>query len=137
MPDNDTTTISPYGNAHVLTTSAIASGRLVRQPCEKCGEPKADAHHDDYNKPLAVRWLCRSCHSAWHGANRPTYVRGSRPPRRRGRPSMRPVNRRRNTVSVRFTDAELEALEARAEAAGVPVAGFVHATVCAAIGGAL
>ena len=57
-----------------------------------------------------------------------------RPP---GRPPKRPENRRRNRLSVSFTDSELEALEARAEAAGVPVAGFVHATVCAAIGGAL
>lgn len=44
---------------------ALSSGELVRQPCEICGE-KADAHHDDYNKPLDVRWLCRSHHKQHH-----------------------------------------------------------------------
>lgn len=37
---------------------AIKSGTLTRRPCEVCGNPKSEAHHDDYSKPLAVRWLC-------------------------------------------------------------------------------
>ena len=45
--------------------------RLVRQPCEICGGCKTDAHHDDYNKPLEVRWLCRNCHKEWHMNNKP------------------------------------------------------------------
>lgn len=44
--------------------------RLMRIPkkCQCCGGPKSrlEAHHNDYKKPLAVRWLCRSCHRAWH-----------------------------------------------------------------------
>ena len=40
----------------------IEAGRLTRLPCESCGADKADAHHDDYIKPLDVRWLCRACH---------------------------------------------------------------------------
>lgn len=53
---------------------AIARGELIREPCEICGAEKADAHHDDYNKPLEVRWLCRSCHMEWHKYNVP--IRG-------------------------------------------------------------
>lgn len=44
----------------------IEMGRLTRQPCEVCGAPKADAHHDDYGKPLEVRWLCRPHHVEHH-----------------------------------------------------------------------
>lgn len=45
---------------------AIRAGRLVRQPCEKCGADKAHAHHDDYDRPLEVRWLCRKHHDEHH-----------------------------------------------------------------------
>ena len=42
----------------------IESGRLVRPlNCDKCGSHcKPEAHHDDYSKPLAVVWLCVTCH---------------------------------------------------------------------------
>lgn len=48
--------------------SAILLGIIVRP--EKCGkcmkECKPEAHHDNYMKPLNVRWLCRSCHGYEH-----------------------------------------------------------------------
>lgn len=47
-------------------TYAIKTGKLIRQPCEECGAEKTDAHHDDYAKPLEVRWLCRSHHIQHH-----------------------------------------------------------------------
>ena len=47
--------------------NAIRDGRLIRQPCEICGEKKVEAHHDDYSKPLEVRWLCRKHHLEHHG----------------------------------------------------------------------
>lgn len=51
--------------------SAVSEGRLVKPPlCEGCGDPKEarklDGHHDDYSRPLSVRWLCRECHVAVH-----------------------------------------------------------------------
>ncbi len=62
---------------HNVVTKALANGTLKSQPCEVCGNEKAVAHHDDYNAPLDVRWLCRSHHAEWHrdhgpGDNRPT-----------------------------------------------------------------
>lgn len=37
---------------------ALKVGRIVRQPCEMCGSEDVHAHHEDYSKPLNVRWLC-------------------------------------------------------------------------------
>jgi hypothetical protein len=45
---------------------AIHRGKLLRGPCEMCGKPDAHAHHDDYTKPLEVRWLCKPCHNKYH-----------------------------------------------------------------------
>jgi hypothetical protein len=45
---------------------AIASGRLTRQSCQVCGDTKTEAHHDDYSKPLDVRWLCIQHHHEHH-----------------------------------------------------------------------
>ena len=36
------------------------------QPCEVCGAPDADRHHDDYDKHLDIRWLCRPHHIQHH-----------------------------------------------------------------------
>lgn len=47
--------------------AAIRRGDLVRQPCEACGE-KAQAHHEDYSRPLDVRWLCPLHHARQHAA---------------------------------------------------------------------
>jgi ribosomal protein S27AE len=55
-------------NARLRVLDAVKSGRLVRQPCETCGAEPTEAHHDDYDKPLEVRWLCSLCHGAEHAA---------------------------------------------------------------------
>lgn len=49
--------------------NALRDGKLKRQPCEVCQATKAVAHHDDYNFPLQVRWLCQPCHKDWHKNN--------------------------------------------------------------------
>ena len=56
--------------AHTALNNAIRDGKISRQPCGTCGSPKAQAHHDDYSRPLDVHWLCSSCHSAHHKALR-------------------------------------------------------------------
>lgn len=45
-------------------SNAVRDGRLTKKPCEVCGATKVEAHHDDYTKPLEVRWLCNSHHKA-------------------------------------------------------------------------
>jgi hypothetical protein len=52
-------------NARAYANVYQRRGLLVPKPCEKCGE-SAQKHHDDYRKPLAVRWLCRPCHLELH-----------------------------------------------------------------------
>jgi len=54
---------------HDLVAYAVRIGSLVRKPCEICGEGRSVAHHDDYDKPLDVRWLCDSHHRYWHSEN--------------------------------------------------------------------
>jgi ribosomal protein S27AE len=44
----------------------IKMGRLIRKPCEVCGQLKVEAHHDDYSKPFDVRWLCGQHHRDHH-----------------------------------------------------------------------
>jgi hypothetical protein len=56
--------------AHVITGNALRDGRLMRGPCEVCGNRETEAHHDDYDKPLTVRWLCREHHIEWHTSKR-------------------------------------------------------------------
>jgi len=70
--------------SHRLVAAAIADGVLVRGPCELCGAVPTEGHHEDYDLPLEVRWLCKVHHSLRH-----VEIQSARPP----------VSRR--TVSVR------------------------------------
>lgn len=40
----------------------VRKGNITRKPCELCGSKKSQAHHEDYSKPLDVRWLCFKHH---------------------------------------------------------------------------
>jgi ribosomal protein S27AE len=54
--------------AHSVVTSAIRSGILIKpKRCEMCGSTHSlRAHHDNYDEPLYVRWLCARCHAEVH-----------------------------------------------------------------------
>lgn len=52
--------------AHMIVRDAIRCGTLVRSSCEVCGSDSAEGHHDDYTKPLVVRWLCKKHHTEHH-----------------------------------------------------------------------
>jgi ribosomal protein S27AE len=41
-------------------------GKIKIRPCEACGAKFAYAHHEDYTKPLRVRWLCPKHHAERH-----------------------------------------------------------------------
>jgi len=56
--------------AHSAVHCAKIKGILRPMPCEECGSEKnIHAHHDDYDKPLSVRWLCSQHHRDWHKEN--------------------------------------------------------------------
>ena len=42
---------------------ALRKGELIKRPCEICGDRRSQAHHDDYSKPLEVKWLCAAHHA--------------------------------------------------------------------------
>jgi len=54
------------GKAHAKVSYAIKKGVLIKMPCVRCGEQKSLAHHEDYDKPLEVMWLCQPCHKQRH-----------------------------------------------------------------------
>ncbi|PKP53754.1 MAG: hypothetical protein CVT92_02150 [Bacteroidetes bacterium HGW-Bacteroidetes-1] len=55
-------------NARRIVALEIRAGRLARGCCEVCGKSSAHAHHDDYNKPLEIKWLCQKHHNALHNS---------------------------------------------------------------------
>jgi hypothetical protein len=56
--------------AHAKVWNALKRGLLTKLPCSVCGEERAQAHHDDYSRPLDVRWLCSVHHADVHAAIR-------------------------------------------------------------------
>ena len=55
--------------AHRMVNYHKRAGHIFEQPCEVCKSKKVVAHHDDYLKPLNVRWLCQAHHKQWHAKN--------------------------------------------------------------------
>ena len=55
--------------AHGKVSYEVRLGNLTSKPCEVCNVMPTNAHHDDYSKPLDVRWLCSKHHKQWHKEN--------------------------------------------------------------------
>jgi hypothetical protein len=58
-------------NCRSYARAYVKRGLLKKAPCP-CGSRRVQMHHDDYTKPLQVRWRCRPCHLALHA---PTTLR--------------------------------------------------------------
>lgn len=57
--------------ARNILKAAVRYGKIEKpEVCEDCRQsfPKAQihGHHEDYNKPLDVNWLCAPCHGLRH-----------------------------------------------------------------------
>ena len=56
-----------YLGAHNILNNAILKGEIIRGPCSVCGSTKRiHGHHEDYNKPLEVIWVCAIHHKEIH-----------------------------------------------------------------------
>jgi hypothetical protein len=52
--------------ARIALNNAVRDGKVIKQPCEICGSTDSEGHHDDYMRPLNVRWLCPKHHAERH-----------------------------------------------------------------------
>jgi phosphotransacetylase len=53
-------------SARNIVRDRIYRGTMVRGNCEVCGAFSAQAHHEDYSKPMEIRWLCPQHHKDIH-----------------------------------------------------------------------
>ena len=47
----------------------ISVGKIIKKPCELCGDKNSQGHHPDHSKPLDVVWLCPRHHGIVHRKN--------------------------------------------------------------------
>jgi hypothetical protein len=53
--------------AQATLRKAVLNGSIKPLPCEVCGSSqKVHGHHEDYNRPLDVNWLCQKHHHLRH-----------------------------------------------------------------------
>lgn len=99
---------------------ALESGELIRpSACQGCGRTytrsrignrsRIESHHNDYSRPLDVRWLCRQCHRVADTERRGPQVaarRAARMQRRAELRSARLCERRARSRSIRHARGE-------------------------------
>lgn len=52
--------------AREIVCDAIRNGRITRGICVVCGNDKPEAHHENYDDPLKIIWLCKKHHREYH-----------------------------------------------------------------------
>ena len=62
---NTLTELSP-DQCRIRFTHMLASGKIVKQACSICGNPKSEGHHPDNQHPEQVVWYCRKHHCSEH-----------------------------------------------------------------------
>lgn len=50
--------------ARITLNYYVRTGKIVRpKVCSSCKKSKkVEGHHEDYSRPLVVKWVCRQCH---------------------------------------------------------------------------
>lgn len=64
-------TVPKARSAQSLLRYHVQAGNIIRPSrCEECSatDRKIEGAHHNYDEPLRVRWLCRSCHVRWDKA---------------------------------------------------------------------
>ena len=56
-------------NCRSYTHVYLKRGKLLKEPCQVCGNQESQAHHPDYSQPLLVVWMCRRHHLDHHSKN--------------------------------------------------------------------
>jgi hypothetical protein len=68
--DSNASRTSEQVRARNAVARALRKGDLIRQPCEFINDDcsgRIEAHHDDYDRPLDVHWVCTSHHRMLEG----------------------------------------------------------------------
>ena len=52
--------------SHMALKQGIRFGFVTVGRCEICGSQEVDGHHEDYDRPYDVHWLCRAHHREIH-----------------------------------------------------------------------
>ncbi len=67
--------VSPeQSRAYNKVYHAVKTGKLIKSDvCNKCGrsDKQIEGHHEDYNKPLEILWICQGCHKQLRSDNSP------------------------------------------------------------------
>jgi hypothetical protein len=65
-----TNPLNEFARARASTRSKtkvyIKRGLIIKFPCEVCKSENVQAHHNDYNDPYNITWLCARCHREHH-----------------------------------------------------------------------